>query len=466
MLILDYTIIGIILLVSFLLVWRIHTRIDFADFIIAKKSVDSTHFVGTFVATNVSVAGMLVGVSAAAYQFGLHAMWGLIGWIGGTVLFLFVARRYRVFFDEKTTLFQFIGDGYKSRACHMISAMIMIMLFWGSVAVGLLAVKRIFELFTPGATWIAVLAMLLAVSYTALGGYRGVLATDVFQLSVLGVGLVLISLFLVTSGGVPFVVHAAIHGPKINVSPILLAVSFLLLFLPFQLLAPDMWLRTAASRQFRYAEKGMLFSLPVYFLLFVLTISIGLWAYGTNPNLITGDNAFGFLLKQLVPVGVLGLVLGGVLVAALSTADTCLITICQTVHYDILGSETKSGSLRKLKVVILASGTSALLLPILSPSIVDALFVVFSCQLALLPTVVGMFLLPVNRRSSRGAIVSMLAGFIIGLIWVVAGGVAAGAPIAVSGTAFIFYIPLTLLEYRKGKGNFARKLTNSSKHPS
>jgi solute:Na+ symporter, SSS family len=156
----------------------------------------------------------------------------------------------------------------------------------------------------------------------------------------------------------------------------------------------------------------------------------GLIAYTLSKQgklyLPNGDQAFPTLVKELMPVGLRGLLAGGLL-AALMSSLAAVYNACSTLFtMDIYKKFKPEASNKELvKIGRMATGVAVILGMIWIPIMKGISGVLYqylqSVQSYLAPPIAAVFLLGVfsKRINARGAYSTMVTGFVIGMVRIV-----------------------------------------------
>jgi SSS family solute:Na+ symporter len=188
--------------------------------------------------------------------------------------------------------------------------------------------------------------------------------------------------------------------------------------------------RCLAGRNEQQARRGTIFAAYLKLLPFFIFLIPGLMAYALASSgkiqLANADQAFPTLVKTLLPVGIRGLLAGGIL-AALMSSLAAVYNACSTLFtldiYRKIKPQTtdkelvKIGRITTAVVVILGMAW----IPVMR-GISDTLYQYLqSVQSYLAPPIAAVFLLGVfsKRINGKGAITTMVVGFIIGVLRIV-----------------------------------------------
>lgn len=287
---------------------------------------------------------------------------------------------------------------------------------------------------------------IFATAYTAVGGLRAVIWTDVLQAATLLVAVVAVLLLAVygISGHwsqlyeigrahgrwtlihyEPGVLSAANFTAKNSVHT---AVAFcLLMYLPGYAVAQNMIQRYVCTGGVRQARGVVLLSGLINVALGFLFILVGvaLFAFymqpgGTGmPTLESQDQILPhFVANHAAGYGLVGLLLAGLFAAAMSTVDSGINGVASVVVFDWLDGTTLSLLASRLLTVALGVLVivAALLAPVLGKTVIDIIMMIAGTLLGGLLAVffVGMFS---PRSNAPGVLIGLAAGATV-LAWV------------------------------------------------
>jgi SSS family solute:Na+ symporter len=292
----------------------------------------------SIIGTNIGAYDYM-GAAGGAYRFGIaQANYEWIGAIPAMVLsaLLFVPYYWKA---GVYTVPEFLGKRY-NLAVRVIEA-----LLWGLFLACVLGVffwasALMLNEYVGIPVWVSLLVTASIVGvYTVTGGLAAVAMTDVVQLLVMFVGGVALTVLgLWTVGGWDKLV-ASIKPTHPNHFHLFLPLSDptipwlgMILGLAF-VLSPAWWCchqaiiqRTLGARSEWDAKAGMLFAAFPKMFIPVLVVLPGLLALSLNPNLVGPDmdRAFPWLISNLLPAGLAGLVFAAFMAALISSVDSTL----------------------------------------------------------------------------------------------------------------------------------------------
>ena len=229
-------------------------------------------------------------------------------------------------------LTRFLGDGVR--------------IFAGAIPLALVTGWSI-----PG----SILAMgIVTLAYTYLGGLKAVVWADVLQLLVYVAGGIA-ALFIAAelAGGLgPTLAEAGRAGKLRLINPVLsLSTTYTLLggLLGGAMLSAashgtdhlivQRLLATRSLKDARWALVGSGVVVIGQFLLFLM-VGIAIWAAGFAPESIPGDQVFPRFILEHLPVGLAGLVVAGILAAAMSTISSSINALASSMTHDFYASIT------------------------------------------------------------------------------------------------------------------------------
>lgn len=201
----------------------------------------------------------------------------------------------------------------------------------------------------------AIVAMgLITLIYTWIGGIRAVIWADVIQLVIyVAGGAVGLYLAMKMAGGATASLAAASAAGKLTlIDPTLsLTIPYTLLggLLGGALLSAashgtDQLIvqRLLATRSLGAARRALIGSGVLVILQFLLFLLVGtaIWSAGHAPASMPGDQVFSRFVIDFFPTGLMGLVIAGILAAAMSTLSSSISALASSLTYDIYSSIT------------------------------------------------------------------------------------------------------------------------------
>jgi SSS family solute:Na+ symporter len=389
---------------------------NYQSFFLANRSLNIFALTATLTAT---VIGGSATVAAAKliYLNGLPAIWLDIGAATGLIILgLCLAKIVRK--TGLITLPEIIGHLFDRRVRYAAAFLIIItQMTWISLLIqGSSAILAV--LLPIGYTNLLILITIIFIIYTIIGGQFAVVYTDIIQFFVMIFGVCIIAapiLFLRAQSIADADFIGTIEFPiNSNIGFLPILSMFFMMMMP-NMIGPDVYSKILSARDEKTARYGAVFS-GIFRIIFAICIAIiALSAIFIVPDLPPEEAVLAMpkAVKQLGPI------LGGTILAAfisvmLSSADSVLISAGTILSVDIF---------RKKKILIsrigmIFIGIIALLLALYLNDIIKTLtlaYTLFTAGLTI-PILFG-FYKERTRTSTNGALISLIFGGMISLIW-------------------------------------------------
>ncbi|MDT8436008.1 MAG: sodium:solute symporter [Gemmatimonadota bacterium] len=393
----------------------------------------------------------VIGISLYASNMGSTALVGLTGdaystgisvfnyeWMAAVVLVVF-AIFFAPFYIKTGvyTMPEFLERRYDGRSRYYFSGLTLfgniVIDTAGHLYAGGLVLKLIFP-DVPLAETIAILAVLAGI-YTILGGLAAVMITDVIQTGLLLLGTVIVATVAFLKVGSWEAVTAVTPPEMLSLvrpmdDP---AVPWLGLITGVPLLGFYFWgtnqfmvQRTLAAKNVHHARWGALLAaalkLPVIFLM----VLPGTMARVLYPDLPNPDMVYPTMMFDMLPVGLRGLILTGLVAALMSSIDSTLNSASTLVTMDFVRKWKPQLDQRQLmRVGRVATAVFMVLAALWAPQIVHfgSLFKYLQSVLAYIsPPIVAVFLLGVfwRRTTANGAFFALITGLVVSVTLFVA----------------------------------------------
>ena len=292
---------------------------------------------GSIVAANIS-SHHFVGVMGVAYSRGFVAMtieWGAILLGFNALLWIFLPFYLRNGFY---TMPEFLDKRFGAPTRTAFAGLVLLTYIFVEISavlyLGALAFHTMLGI--PISYSILLLALLTGL-YTILGGLRAVVWTEMLQLVVLVTGGLVLSIMTIHAGGGWQAVMATSPSWHLILPatdpdfPWTMYLGGIVCISVFYCAANQFIVqRTLAAKDEWHARMGVVFTDYLKFFMPMLIIVPGLIAPTLFPNLEKGDMAFPVLVKNLLPSGLVGLVMAG-LIAAIMSHVSGAINSCTTI---------------------------------------------------------------------------------------------------------------------------------------
>lgn len=417
--------------------------------VLATAALAATHFGGGFV----------VGTGAWAYEYGLSGIAYALG-VGLSLLGLAVVAAGRMRRLGLVTVPDYLEYRYQSKAVRMLGAALSLLAIIGILGAQVWASQGALSLLGVDPTKAAVIAALAFIVYTAASGLWGTTLTDIVQLVVIFVGIPLVALGgLQAAGG-----WAGMEATFSATEPELMAAGYfswlgdrgvllaaaIIPTVMYTLIGQDFYQRLFAAKSDRIAVIAATLAGLLLMAYAVFPAITGLSARALFGPEIDPSQAIAVVVTEVLGVWSAAIVVGAIIAAILSTADSLLIAGTAHLTHDIakkgLGwSPTDPQMLLASRVATVLIGLSALLLALGVQAIIELLLLSYTMYAAgvFIPVVLGLYW---SRGTGKGAIAGIVAGALVSVLAALdILGVGQWPPIVVgAGASLIGYVLVSL----------------------
>ncbi|UCD05584.1 MAG: sodium/proline symporter [candidate division WOR-3 bacterium] len=412
-----------------------HRTKSVEDFYIGGRQIGPWVTALSFVAAYFSSV-VIIGGGGFGYMFGMSTLWiGAINvLLGCTVAWIVLGPRIRMFTQRLKTMTVpgFIGERFQSDFACVFSALI-IVLFMIIYNVSILkGMGHIFEvLMNMPYVYGVLISCIIILFYVSIGGYLAVVWTSFIQAWVMGIGLIVLTVFTVQKVGGIAAANSALasidpgllHTPGVWGWPGLLSFALIVSFGVWGM--PQLVVRFYSIRNLKVLKIGTVVA-TVGTCMALLPYFNGAIARTLFPSLTSPDLAIPTLVKTtLSPFGA-AIVLAGVVAAGMSTFASVLIILSSSMVQDLIrkGTKrdiTKDKSLFWGKIGSVVIGFISLVIALRPPALVLTLTAFAWAVIAsttLWPILFGIYW---KGATKSGCIASMVGGCVTALVWMIAG---------------------------------------------
>lgn len=404
------------------------------DYFLANRNLGWFVIGASILASNVG-SEHIVGLAGTAANTGLvMGHYELHSWIVLTLGWVFVPFYMR---SMVYTMPEFLERRFNPQARWLLSIIQLLSYVIAKAAVTIYAGALVFNSLLGIDFWTgAIILVVVTGVYTVFGGLHAVMYTEAIQAVVLLAGsAVLLFIGLDKVGGWDNLVHS-IPKEKLNMFHPMSDPDFPWAGILFASPIVGLWYwctdqhivqRCLAGRDERQARRGTIFAAYLKLLPFFIFLIPGLIAYVLNAqgkiNMSDADTAFPTLVKEIMPVGLRGILAGGLL-AALMSSLASVYNACSTLFTMDIYKKMKpeAGNRELVRVGRVATGVVVILgmiwIPLMKNISAGLYGYLQSVQSYLAPPIAAAFLLGIfsKRINARGAYTAMVVGFIIGII--------------------------------------------------
>ncbi len=448
----DWGVIILYFIVIFVFAWWITVREQrdrkSADYFLASKNVGWFVIGASLFASNIG-AEHIIGLAGSgargdmpAAQFEILASLVLIvlGW-----LFVPFYLKSGVF-----TMPEFLERRYSAGARTYLSIVSILAYVLTKISLTIFAGALVFEVLGIP-FWTGALIVVIATGiYTVLGGLKAVLYTDMVQLFILLGGMFLVTFFgLQSIGGWDGMVQAVhvtaetqekggaaffnLWRPSSDTAYPWTGMMFGAPILGIWYWCTDQFIvqRVLSARDVSNGRRGALFAgylkqLPLFIFVIPGVLAFGLAGSGLlTLDLVNPDKALPIMINDLLPAGIKGLVLAGLLAALMSSLSSAFNSCSTLFTIDFYKKYKPSASERELVwmgqlVTIVLVIISLAYIPLMRVMTESGGIITYmqSVQAYISPPIAAAFLLGLffHRINARGALWALWTGFILGVI--------------------------------------------------
>ncbi len=381
----TYTILTVIVVYQVILLgigwWASRRNHDNEDFYLGGRKLGPV-VASLSAATSSSSAWSLLGVSGAAFAWGIQAIWLIVAVMAGFLInwFLVAPRLHRQSHaNGAVTVVEFIAksdgeqDAGKVKRTRWIGALIILFCFAFYIASQFQAAGTTFARVLPVTSEMAIIiGATVVLVYIWLGGFWAASVTDALQgMVMLAVALLLPVLALMKIGGFSGLITGlqALHDPGllaiVDQPGLLTAMLFVVGLLgigfgyPGQ---PHVVNRFMAMADAGQIPKARLIAIIWGFVVFAGMVLLGLCGRVLLGELGDREDVLLVVGEQLLHPVLAGVVIAGVLSAIMSTADSQLLTAASAVSHDM-----QHRQMHTARWVVLGIGAIAVVLAIFFP---------------------------------------------------------------------------------------------------
>jgi SSS family solute:Na+ symporter len=451
--------------------WSSRKQDSSADYFLAGRNIGWFAIGGSLFASNIG-SEHIVGLAGSGASTGMAmAHWEMHAWCMLLLGWVFVPFYYR---SNVFTMPEFLEKRFDARARWILSVVSLVAYVFTKVSVTVYAGALVFQTLLPemkltlfgqvwGPFWIGAFAtVVLTGIYTIFGGLRAVLYTDTAQALILLAGSFFITYYGLERLGGWGELQAvckerasdlALWRPMVQAGSTLpwwkngdfpwLGIMIASPIIGIWYWCTDQYIvqRTLAARNLTQARRGALFGAflklwPVLIFLIPGMIGLALHQKGllvippkvvngvTATGTIDGDQVFATLVMNLLPTGLRGLVVAGLLAALMSSLSS-LFNSCASLFTIDIYEKLRPNQSEKHLVTVGRVVTALIVLlgmawiPVMYKVAGGGLYQYLqSVQGYLAPPITAVFLLGLfwKRVNAQGALWGLVTGFVLGMI--------------------------------------------------
>ncbi|MDX5419071.1 MAG: sodium/sugar symporter [Hymenobacteraceae bacterium] len=340
------------------------------DYFLASKSLPWWAIGASLIASNIS-AEQFIGMSGSGFAIGL----GIASYEFMAAATLIIVAKFFLPIYIKEGIFtmpQFLKLRYDDRIRTSLAIFwIMLYIFVNLTTVLYLSALALSVVFGVSTMWAIIGLAVVAVSYSIYGGLKAVAWTDVIQVVFLilgGLVTTFLALDAVSGGDGPMRGMAMLleKAPE-KFDMILSKENPFYKDLPgMTVLFGGMWIanisywgfnqyivqRALAAKSLKEVQWGLVFAAFLKLLIPLVVVIPGIAAFALNAEISRYDEAYPWLLSNLVPTGLKGLAFAALMAAALSSLSSMMNSTATIFTIDIYKAHLKPDANEKQLVII------------------------------------------------------------------------------------------------------------------
>jgi SSS family solute:Na+ symporter len=339
-----------------------------ADLFLAGRSLRWPEIGFSIFSTNVSPM-MLVGFCGVAYSTGIVV--SNFEWLAWPFLLLLAMVFVPYYLSTGiTTMPQFLEWRFGKR-CHTFLSyysLAAILLIW--IGASLFAGGKIIAQITGIPFTLAVVLIALAASsYTVIGGLKAIVRTDVYQsVIIIAASIILTWLALRAVGGVEKLMRSVpaeswhlFRGSDTDYPWYAILLGYPVVGVYYWCTDQTIVQRVLGAKNYSHGQYGALFTSFLKIIMPFIFLFPGVMCFVLYPNLKDPDEAYVTLITQLMPTGIVGLVVAALIAALMNTVASALNSFSTLFSLDVYkkiirpdADDTKLKSIGQLLTIVSA----------------------------------------------------------------------------------------------------------------
>jgi SSS family solute:Na+ symporter len=312
-------------------------QLSTVELLLMGRKLTLPFFVATLVAT---WYGGIFGVTALTFEKGIYNLLTQgIFWYGSYLIFAFFLIK-KIRSQDIMTIPELSGKLFGKKAEKLTAALNFLNLLPLAYTISLGIFLK--SLFGGSLFFNTVIGVSLVTAWSLWGGFRAVVFSDIVQFFFMLLSVILVVIFSWGQLCSPFELITKLPPTHLDWTGgesimTLMVWGFIALS---TLVDPNFYQRVLAADSEKTAKRGILLSTLVWFLFDCCTTLGALYARAYLPEANSQD-AYLLFSIQLVPEGVRGLILAGILAIILSTLDSYLFNAATCLSYDLFSVKKK-----------------------------------------------------------------------------------------------------------------------------
>lgn len=389
---------------------------DIDDFTLAGSKLGKLQAGFSMAATEFG-GSSLVGTMAFCYAVGISGAWWSWSAVPALILLgIFFAGKIKL--PGMVTITEFFEKRYDKRTrtfstiMHLLETSLQIstQFLVGATALhGILGIPKILSI---------AITVIFVMLYTAGGGLIAVVNTDILQFIVVVVSAFIAAPIAVHSAGGFEGMQSALPAEFFNFGQVdVQTIISWCLFSAFVYATNQHYIqRLLASKDKKTARFSFVFTGGCYIVYGLLIAIIGVAIAVLLPGLKDANMGYALLIKNYIPAGIRGVILGGLFAASMSTADSILLSASTLFVNDLYipyinKKSTKENELKVIKTVTVIVSILAGIISIFSENIISLMYLsgLLYSTAVFAPLIARLYWKRINAKGAFAAMVSTVA---------------------------------------------------------
>ena len=310
---------------------------SFLDYILVGRKLTLPLFIGTLVGT---WYGGIFGVAEIAYSHGIYNFisQGVFWYITYIIFALFVIPHLKT--NQYISIPDYLEQNIGPRSAKVGAWFNLMNIIPIAYAISM---AHFCQMIWGGNYYLYLSISVFIISiYSSFGGFKAVVYTDFFQSFIMFTSVIMVCFFSFYQFGTPAILYKQLPSKYFSLTG---GNSYSELFLwgfiaLSTLVDPNFYQRCFAAKDMQTAKKGILISTCIW-IVFDISLTLGaMYAKLRMPEL-ESQTAYFFYAIDLLPTGLKGFFLAGILATILSTLDSYLFLANTTLTYDLQKKKMK-----------------------------------------------------------------------------------------------------------------------------
>lgn len=454
-------IIVILYMIGMLLVGYLTNKLaikDSTDYMLAGRRMGLFMVASSLSANNIG-GGSTTGVAAKAFSgWGLSAAWYVLAAAVAMIPLAYFAPKIRR--TMAVTIPEVVNRRFGNAAGAFTAVLNVVSLFCLTASQIMASGSVVSSLTGLPLNVCIILAGVVVIAYTTMGGMLADAITDVVQYLIIFFGLLISLPFVIHGAGGIEAISAALPPAELNFTKVGVMTILGLIFNYFCtfLSGPEMVSRFSASEDAKTAQKASILSAVMMALLAFIPTIIGLIALAENPGLDNGagTSALMFATTKYAPSFITGAVAAAIVAATMSSADSNLLCASTIIIKDIY-QKYINPNIEDKKIIFLTRASNiticviSMIIALFNISLVTLNLFAFALRSAGPFAAYGLGL-SVKGATKNAGIISIIVGSVAVVFWQLQGSPFGILPIVFgSFLGIVSFFAVTWIERAMGK---------------